>query len=181
MFEREADDPDRTSAGDLDAVTTFLVQLSNRFVPASSDDVLRAVKPASFFLARRSSDELGLAMLWGGLSIGAMVLMGVLTIAGGGAQAAAGRLGLQVGFGVCWSAWAGVSLHGARYLIAEYSGRAVERRYRKRAGRSSMQDAATGQAVAAAVPRIRIALTRSTRWDLVVQAVAGSILAILMR
>ena len=33
-----------------------------------------------------------------------------------------------------------------------------------------MQDAATGQAVAAAMPRIRIAITRSTRWDLVVQA-----------
>jgi len=165
----------------MSTINRWLVRASDRIVPCSSDETLRLVKPASFYLARRSFDELGLAMVWGGGAIFGMVLMGVLTAAGRAISDSAGQASLLIGTGLTWFAIAGLCLHAGRYLIAEYGGRAVERDYVGRIGRTSSKDAALGQAVTPARPRLLLALTLSTDWDLLIQLGVGVCWAVLTR
>ena len=120
-------------------------------------------------------------MVWGGGVILGMVVMGVLTIGGRAISASAGQTGLLIGSAVSWLAFAGLCIHASRYLIAEYSGRAIERKYVRRIGRTSSKDAALGQVVTPARPRLMLALTRSTNWDLLVQLAAGVGLTFLTR
>lgn len=161
-------------AWSMSTINRWLVGTSDRIVPASSDETLRLAKPASFCLARRASDELGLAMVWGGCVILGMVVMGVLTVGGRAISASAGQTGLLIGAGVSWFAFAGLCIHASRYLIAEYAGRAIERKYVRRIGRTSSKDAALGQAVQPARPRLLLALTLSTDWDLLIQLAVGA-------
>jgi hypothetical protein len=165
----------------VSTINRLLIGASDRIVPASSDETLRLIRPASFHLARRASDELGLAMIWGGCVILGMVVMLVLTVGGRAISASAGQTGLLIGEGVSWFAFAGLCIHASRYLIAEYGGRAIERKYVRRVGRTSSKDAGLGQAVTPARPRLMLALTRSTDWDLLIQLAVGAGLTFLTR
>ena len=168
-------------AWSMSTVNRWLVRASDRIVPASSDETLRLVKPASFYLARRSFDELGLAMVWGGCAVFGMVVMGALTAGGRAVSASVGEAGLLIGAGLSWFAFAGLCIHAARYLIAEYGGRAIERKYVRRIGRTSSKDVALGQAVTPSRPRLLLALTLSTDWDLLIQLAVGAGLTFLTR
>lgn len=107
-------------------INGWLVRASDRIVPSSSDDTLRLIKPPSFYLARRASDELGPATVWSGGTIFGMVVTGILTAAGRAISASAGQAGFLIGLVLLWSAFTGLCIHAVRYLIAEYGGRAVE-------------------------------------------------------
>jgi hypothetical protein len=165
----------------MSTINKWLVHAADRIVPSSSDETLRLVEPASFYLARRAFDELGLAMVWGGCAIFGMVVMGVLTAGGRAISASAGQIGLLIGLGLTWFAFAGLCIHAGRYLIAEYGGRAIERDYVRRVGRTSSKDAALGQAVPPARPRLLLALTLSTDWDLLIQLAVGAGFTLLTR
>ncbi|HYT13217.1 MAG TPA: hypothetical protein VEL12_10555 [Candidatus Nitrosopolaris sp.] len=165
----------------MSTINRWLVGASDCIVPASSDETLRLVKPASFYLARRAFDELGLAMVWGGSIILGMVIMLVLTVGGRALSASAEQTGLVIGAGVSWFAFAGLCIHAWRYLIAEYAGRVIERKYVRRIGRTSSKDAALGQAVTPARRRLLMALTQSTDWDLLIQLAVGAGLTFLTR
>ena len=165
----------------MSTINRWLVGAADRIVPASSDETLRLIKPASFYFARRAFDELGLAMVWGGCVILGMVVMGVLTVGGRAISASAGQTGLLIGVGISWFAFAGLCIHASRYLIAEYAGRAIERKYVRRIGRTSSKDAAFGQTVTPARPRLLLTLTRSTDWDLLIQLAVGLGLTFLTR
>ena len=165
----------------MSTINRLLIGASDRIAPASSDETLKLIKPASFYLARRAFDELGLAMIWGACVILGMVVMLVLTVGGRAISASAGQAGLLIGEGLSWFAFAGLCIHASRYLIAEYGGRAIERKYVRRIGRSSSKDAALGQAVTPAKPRLMLALTWSTDWDLLIQLAVGAGLTFLTR
>jgi hypothetical protein len=158
-----------------------MIKLSDRLIPSSSDQVLKAIYPASFQVARHETREIALAFIWGVAAILGMVLMLLLGAGGNLISRHAGDDGLLAGLFLSWVSFAGVVLHGARYLAAYSTRRSIERAYMRRAGRPSSKDAALGQEVHEEKPAVVLAVTRSTDWDLVIQGVVGVLLTVLTR
>jgi hypothetical protein len=110
-----------------------------------------------------------------------MLLMLLFTAGGGAVSKNAGDDGLVVGLFASWFSFAGVVLHGARYLGARASKNSIERTYLRRFGQPSSKNAALGQEVHEQKPRLLLALTLSTDWDLVIQGLIGLALTLLTR
>ncbi len=161
-------------------VTDWLVTVSDRLIPSSSDQVLKLISPASFQVARHESRELALTFIWGVAAILGMVLMLVLSAGGNVIGRSAANDGLVVGLFLTWFSIAGLWLHATRYLAARTTKKAIERAYTRRVGRPSSKDAVLGQDVHEERPGVVLALTRSTDWDLVVQGALGVAVTILM-
>jgi hypothetical protein len=160
-------------------VTDWLVRVSDRLIPSSSDQVLKLISPASFQVARHETRGLALAFIWGAAAIGGMILMLVLSAGGNAIGRPAGDDGLVVGLFLTWFSFAGVVVHGARYLAAHTTKQSIEQTYTRRVGRPSSKDAALGQQVHEERPRVLLALTRSTDWDFAIQGLLGVVLTIL--
>jgi hypothetical protein len=160
--------------------TDWLVRVSDRLIPSSSDQVLKLISPASFQVARHETREISLAFIWGITSLLGIAFMILLSAGGNSISRRAGDAGLVVGLFLTWFSIAGVWLHGARYLAARTTKKSIERAYIRRVGRPSSKDAALGQEVHEERPAVLLALTRSTDWDLVVQAIFGVAVTILV-
>jgi hypothetical protein len=160
-------------------VTDWLVRISDRLIPSSSDQVLKLIRPASFQVARHETREISLAFIWGVGSILGMVLMLLLTAGGNAISRHAGDDGLLVGLFLSWLSFAGVLLHGARYLAALATKNSIERTYVRRFGQPSSKSAALGHQVQEERPRVLLVLTRSTDWDLALQGLVGLALMVL--
>ena len=161
-------------------LTDWLLGVSDRLIPSSSDQVLKLIRPASFQVSRHETREIALASLWGAAAIVSMVLMLMLSAAGHAISPGAGDNGLLAGLFLTWLSVAGIVIHGARLLAARAARKWIERAYMRRVGRPSSKDAALGQQVHEERPQVLLALTRSTDWDFVVQGVLGVVLTILI-
>jgi hypothetical protein len=171
--------PAVTSSLSLTQVTDWLVSVSDRLIPSSSEQVLKLISPASFRLARHETRELALAFIWGVGVIVGTVLMLLLGAGGNAIGRHVGDDGLVVGHFLTWFAVTGLVIHAARYLAASTMKKSIERTYAHRTGRSSSEDAALGKEVHEESPRVLLALTRSSDWDLGVQGLLGLVLTIL--
>jgi hypothetical protein len=160
-------------------ITDWLVDVSDRLIPSSSDQVLKMIYPASFQIARHETREISLAFIWGIASILGMVVMLLLTVGGSAINPRIGDDGLFVGLVLSWVSWAGLVLHGGRYLVAYATRNSIERTYARVRGQPSSKSAAIGQQVHEERPRASLALTRSTDWDIAIQGLLGVAMTIL--
>jgi len=162
-------------------ISGALVRLAGRIVPSSSDEVVKIIRPASAKLYRQALDELGLAMVWAGaMIVGLLLLLAVAAAAhqvGGVAERGANLIWLAYG----WFTFAGLCLHGTRFLLADQTTRRLESAYVRRHANRSSKDAALGSEVKDASPSVVLRLTRSTDWDLVLQAVIALLLTVATR
>jgi hypothetical protein len=160
-------------------VTDWLVRASDRLIPSSSDQVLKLINPASFQVARHETREIALAFIWGAAAIVGMIFMLLLSASGHAISRQAGDDGLLVGLFLTWFSFSGVVLHGARYLVALTTKNSIERNYARRVGQPSSKNAALGRQVLEERPRVMLAITQSTDWDLGIQGLVGVALTIL--
>jgi hypothetical protein len=161
-------------------VTDWLVTVSDRLIPSSSDQVLKLISPASFQMARHESRELALTFIWGVAAILGMIFMILLSAGGHVISRSASDDGLVVGLFLTWFSVAGLWLHATKYLAARTTKKSIERAYTRRVGWPSSKDAALGQDVSEVRPGLLLALTRSTDWDLVIQGLLGVAVTMLM-
>src|SRR5205814_237778 len=80
---------------------------------------------------------------------------------GGVAEGGANLIWLAYG----WFTFAGLCLHGTRFLLADQTTRRLESAYVRRHANRSSKDAALGSEVKDASPSVVLRLTRSTDWD----------------
>ncbi len=162
-------------------ISGALVRLAGRIVPSSSDEVVKIIRPASAKLYRQALDELGLAIVWAGAMIAGLLLLLAVAAAGhqvgGVVEQCANLIWLAYG----WFTFAGLCLHGTRFLLADQTTRRVESAYVRRHANRSSKDAALGREVKDASPSVVLGLTKSTDWDLVLQAVISLLLTVATR
>jgi hypothetical protein len=159
-------------------VTDWLVKASDRLIPGSSDQLLRLIHPASFQVSRQETREIALAFIWGTAVIVGMIFMLLLSAGGNAISQHAGDDGLLVGLFLTWFSFGGLVLHATRYVAALTTRNSIERRYSRRFGKPSSKNAALGQQVQEERPRVLLAITRSTDWDLAIQGLLGVALTI---
>jgi hypothetical protein len=120
----------------MSGISKALVRLSVSIIPASSDDVLKRIRPASGRLSRRAEDALALAMIWGSLVIVGLVAMLGLAVGGHQIGAVPEQIGFVVGLGLAWFSFTGLCIHVGRFLVAALAVRSIERSYLRSNNRS---------------------------------------------
>src|SRR2546423_6047695 len=162
-------------------ISGALVRLAGRIVPSSSDEVVKIIRPASAKLYRQALDELGLAIVWAGAMIAGLLLLLAVAAAGhqvgGVVEQGANLIWLAYG----WFTFAGLCLHGTRFLLADQTTRRVESAYFSRHSNRSSKSVALGSEVKDASPSVVLRLTRSTGWDPSIHAATDLLLTVATR